>query len=153
MTVEPRVIVRRVWELIEPYLEAQGYELVELDFTGQGGNPVLRVFIDKPAGITLDDCAAVSQLLNPVLDEADPIAASYLLEVSSPGIDRPLRKPGDFERFAGEEVRLTTHAPLEGRSRFKGTLTGFSDGLIGLECDGKPVQIHVENLKRANLNR
>ncbi|MCC6143515.1 MAG: ribosome maturation factor RimP, partial [Candidatus Hydrogenedentes bacterium] len=145
--MEREEIVRSTWSLIEPHLAEQGYEVVELEYTRQGGTRVLRVFIDKDGGITLDDCAAVSQLLSPILDEADLIAESYMLEVSSPGIDRPLRKPADFDRFAGEEIRLQTYSPLEGRSRFKGVLKGIQGDLIVLDCDGRTFEIHLENLK------
>jgi ribosome maturation factor RimP len=151
--VERQEIVRSTWALLEPHLAEQGYEVVELEYVRQGGTSVLRLFIDKDGGITLDDCAAVSQLVSPILDEADLISASYMLEVSSPGIDRPLRKPVDFERFAGEEIRLQSYSPLEGRSRFKGILGGIRGDLIVLDCEGRTYEIHLENLKRANLNR
>lgn len=146
-------VVRRAWQELEPELAEQGYELVEVEYGQSGARPVLRLYIDKEGGITLDDCAEVSQYLSPVLDMRDFIADSYMLEVSSPGIDRPLRKPMDFRRYLGEPVRLQTWAPVQGRRNFKGTLAGFEDGLIQLESDQQEFTIHIENLKRAKLDR
>ncbi len=147
-------IVRRAWREFEPELQEQGYELIEVEYVGtQGGMHILRLYIDKSGGITLDDCTAVSQLLNPLLDAGDFIHENYFLEVSSPGIDRPLRKPQDFQKYVGEEVRVVTHSPTDGRKKFSGVLNGFVDGLIKLDCDGVCYEIHIENLKKANLNR
>lgn len=154
VAMEQREFIGRMWGLVEPELAEQGYELVELEMGQQGHTPVLRVFIDKEGGgITLDDCTEVTQLLDPVLDRADVMDNRYMLEVSSPGFDRPLRKAADFDRFKGESVKLRSLAPVEGRSRFKGVLTGFDDGLIQLDCDGQPWNIHIENLKSARLDR
>lgn len=147
-------VTRTAWRLFEPELAEQGYELVELEYAGGSGARVLRVFIDKEGGgITHDDCVAATQVLSPLLDIEDFIHEEYVLEVSSPGLDRPVRKPGDFARFAGQEIRLATHAPIEGRKRFTGVLEGFKDGLIGVVCEGRHYDIHIENLKKANLNR
>jgi ribosome maturation factor RimP len=96
---------------------------------------------------------AVSQVLSPVLDARDFLGSEYMLEVSSPGFDRPLRKPEHFVRFAGDPVKVVTHALVGGRSRFSGVLKGFEDGLILLDVDGEAVSIHIENLKKARLNR
>ena len=146
---------RRAWQHFEPELAEQGYELVEIEYVqGPGGAHVLRIFVDKAdGGITLDDCSAVAQLLGPMLDAGSFVDGKYLLEVSSPGFDRPLRKASDFERFAGEEVKLATRAPVAGRKRYRGVLQGMRDGLILLECDGAPHEIHIENLRKANLVR
>lgn len=152
--MQQRELITRAWQLLEPELAEQGYELVELELGRQGASPVLRVFIDKAGGgITLDDCAEVSQFLSPLLDKVDLIDERYMLEVSSPGIDRPLRKPSDFKRFEGEPIRLRSHAPVNGRSRFKGRLAGFEDGLIQVECEGTAWTVHIENLKSARLDR
>lgn len=146
-------LVRRFWSRFEDDIAEQGYELVEVEVAGQGGVRILRIYIDKPEGIGLEDCTAVSQLLNPLLDAEDFIADNYILEVSSPGFDRPLRKPSDFVRYAGEAVTVLTHSPIEGRKKFVGVLVGFEDGLIHVDCDGTRHEVHIENLRKANLNR
>ena len=148
-------IIRIVWRDFEPLLEQAGYELVEVELTGGlAGGQVLRFFVDKPgSGVTLDDCTTVSQLLNPHMDTGDLISDRYMLEVSSPGIDRPIRKPADFERFSGEKVCIVLHAPVLGRKKYRGILQGFQDGLIQMECDGEAFDVHLENLKKAKLDR
>jgi len=146
-------VVRRVWQLLEAPLESQGYELVEVEYGRHGRGGLLRLFVDKPDGITLDDCAAASRMAGALLDEADFIQGSYTLEVSSPGFERPLRKPADFERFAGERVKIRTHTLLAGRKKFSGVLLGLQDGLIAVDCDGKTYAIHIENLHKAHLDR
>ena len=147
-------IVLRTWELFEPHLRDQHYEMVEVEFVKQGRTKILRLYVDKAdGGITHDDCVAVSQLLSPMLDEDDYIAEDYMLEVSSPGLDRPVRKPHDFKRFVGEQLKLVAQTPSVGRKRYTGTLKGFEDGLIHMECDNETHQIHIENLKKANLIR
>lgn len=144
---------QKVWGHIEPHLLEQGYELIEVEYAQQSGQWALRVFIDQPEGITLDDCQAASQLLSPILDEAELVKGSYVLEVSSPGFDRPVRRPQDFEKYAGQRVKLKTVAPVSGRKRFTGVLKEFRDGLIVIECDGTPYNIHIDNLHKANLDR
>lgn len=151
--MDKKEVIRRVWQDFEPLLAEQGYELVEVEYGRQGGTLILRLFIDKETGISLDDCSAVSELLSPVLDAGDFVIGAYSLEVSSPGFDRPLRKPADFQRFSGEEIRLAALMPVDGRKHFRGLLQGYTDGLIALECDGKVYQIHIENLHKANLIR
>lgn len=145
--------VRRIWALLEPALAGHGFELVEVEYGQHGRRGLLRLFFDKPGGITLDECAEASRLAGFELDQADLIAGQYMLEVSSPGFDRPIRKPGDFARFAGERVTARTVTPIGGRRKFKGTLLGLTNDLVGLECEGKTVEIHVENLHKMNLDR
>lgn len=151
--VEDREVVRRIWEHLEPELADLGYELVEAEYGRHGSNNVLRLFIDKEGGITIDDCAEVSRALEPLLDVGDYVVGRYTLEVSSPGIERPLRKPSDFERFQGEPVKVQTLTPVQGRKRFKGTLIGYRDGLILFSDNGSEYAIHIENVKKARLDR
>lgn len=146
-------IVRKAWQELEPEIAEQGYELIEVQFGRHGRGSLLRLFIDKDGGVTLDDCANVSQVVSAVLDKTDFVEGSYMLEVSSPGFDRPLRKPKDFERFTGEAIKLKTHEPVEGRKQFSGTLQGFRDGLVLVDCQGTQYEIHVENIQKANLDR
>ena len=146
-------IVRQVWSVMEPELAAQGYELVEVELARGNRGLVLRLFIDKPGGVTLDDCQAVSHLVGALLDAGDYITEHYMLEISSPGFDRPIRKPADFARFVGERVKLTTEAPVSGRKRFSGVLRKFEDGLVTVECAETLYEVHIENLRKANLDR
>ena len=158
-------VIRLLWREIEPELLEQGYELVEVEYAGSGGGRILRVFVDKAEanreigvpgkdGVTLDDCQVVSELLGPLLDKGDFVNDRYTLEVSSPGLDRPVRKPVDFVRFSGERVRLVACEPVKGRKRFNGVLRGFNkDGMVLIECDGASYEVHIENLKKAHLVR
>jgi ribosome maturation factor RimP len=138
---------------LESQIAAAGFELIEVEFGRYGGSGLLRVFIDRPGGVTVDDCAAVSRVASALLDEDDFIESRYTLEVSSPGIARPLRRTKDFDRFMGEPIRLTTVTAIEGRKRFRGILRGIEDGLVGVEVDGTEYRIHVENVKQASLDR
>lgn len=152
--MESSQIVRQAWLVLEPQLAELGFELVEVEYAGSFGGRVLRIFMDKPdSGITLEDCSRAARVLSPVLDLEDFVPEEYTLEVSSPGIDRPVRKAADFMRFIGEEIQIVTHAPVEGRKRFHGKLSGFQDEMIEVECEGARFSIHLENLKKANLNR
>jgi ribosome maturation factor RimP len=149
-------IVAWVWSACGPQLDANGYELVEVELTNQFNQRVLRIFVDKPGhGFTLEDCTAATRLLNPVLDENEDLGDAYMLEVSSPGTDRPLRRPEHFARYAEKQVpvRIESLSPVDGRKKFKGTLTGFEDGVIRVECEGQAYAIGLDNLKRANIDR
>lgn len=149
----PQEVVPRAWQTIEPHLLEQGFELVELEFVAQGGRGILRLYVDRAGGVTIDDCVAVSQLLGPILDAAEIFSDSYVLEVSSPGFDRPVRKKADFERFAGERIVVRAVMPVQGRRKFKGVLKGFADGAVRVECDGVEYVIALKNIQRANLDR
>lgn len=146
-------IIQRIWRELEPHLEEQGYELVEVEFGQHGHRWILCLYVDRDGGITLDDCAAVSQLLNPLLDASDIVEGSYVLEVSSPGIARPVRKPGDFRRFTGENVKVRTHLPVNGRKKFSGVLASVAGDVITLDCQGLVYDICIDNIQRANLDR
>jgi ribosome maturation factor RimP len=138
----------RTEELIAPVVTGMGYELVDLQVSNRGG--LLRLFSDKPGGIGLEDCAAVSRQLTRVL-EVEGVEYDRL-EVSSPGLDRPLRKAQDFARFAGQKaaVRMRT-ADASGRRRFVGVLRGENDGRVSLELDGQTVALAIEDIDRARL--
>lgn len=126
-------------------------ELVDVEYVKEGADWVLRVFIDKPGGVEIDDCEAVSRNLSDRLDEADPIPGTYLLEVSSPGLERPLKRPEDFERFAGQLVRITTFAPVDGQKEWQGTLIGLVDGKVQVQTKRGTVQIPQDQLASARL--
>ncbi|KAB3536941.1 ribosome maturation factor RimP [Alkaliphilus pronyensis] len=119
-------------ELIQPIIKAESFELVDIEFKKEGPHRFLRVYIDKPGGITLDDCQRVSEELSNKLDELDPIPDNYYLEVSSPGIDRPLKKNSDFYKFKGELVEVKLYEPLDGQKTIEGELLGLEDNIIKL---------------------
>jgi ribosome maturation factor RimP len=140
--------------LVEPLLVREGYELVAIEVTGTGPRTILRLFIDKPGGVTLDDCASVSEAVDAMLDVEDPFESSYTLEVSSPGLDRPLRKPADYQRFAGKRAKLKTFGPVEGagsRKVFDGTLLGLEGELVRIVVDGTPFTVPLSSIAKANL--
>ena len=141
----------RLTALIEPAVEALGYELVGIEFVARGHHGLLRLYIDNEDGITLDDCEKVSHQVSGVLDVEDPIPGQYSLEVSSPGLDRPLFKAAHYERFAGHEVKLQSNAPVDGRRRFKGILQGIRDNEVVIEVDGKEVRLPLESIEKARL--
>jgi ribosome maturation factor RimP len=140
--------LRRV---LEPGVKALGFELVDVELAGQGRRSTLRVYIDSPRGVTVDDCAKVSRQLSAILDVEDPIPGSYALEVSSPGLDRPLVTPEDFRRFRGEEVKLRTADAVNGRRNFKGRLVEAGDDGIVIEVDGQRFELAYSGIERARL--
>lgn len=147
-------IEARVRELAEPLVEAEGMELVDVEYLRQGGRWLLRLTIDKPGGITLDDCELVSRQVERVLDVEDPIDAAYSLEVSSPGIERPLKKLSDFERFVGRLASIRTRRGLgqPPRKNFKGRLLGLGEtGIIRIDVDGRVHEVPFDEVVKANL--
>ena len=137
--------------LIEPTIERLGYELTDLEvrLSGQGG--LLRLTIDKPDGIDLDDCEKVSHAVSALLDVEDPVAGNYNLEVSSPGLDRKLTKVEHFQRFEGETLKVTMRFPIEGRRRFRGTLVSSNDENIVVEVDGESHSLPLTMIDTARL--
>jgi ribosome maturation factor RimP len=135
-----------VVKLVETTVNGLGYELVDMERSGRG---MLRVFIDKPGGITVDDCQVVSNQLTRLflVENVD----YDRLEVSSPGLDRPLKKEADFKRFTGEKAQLKLRMPLAGRKNFVGVIGVVSDGILQLNVDGNPVAIELSNLDKARL--
>jgi len=138
--------------LIVPALEAMGYRVVRVVFTG-GRRPTLQVMAERhdEAAMTVDDCATVSHTISAILDVADPIDAAYDLEVSSPGIDRPLVRPEDYERFAGFEAKLELSAPHEGRRRFRGRLCGREGDAVKLDLGDSQVLLPLTAIAKARL--
>ena len=138
-------------KLLEPTIGRLGYELTDLEVRlgGQGGH--LRLTIDKPEGIDLDDCEAVSHAVSALLDVEDPLPGNYNLEVSSPGLDRKLTKVEHFQRFKGETLKITTRFPIEGRRRFRGTLVSSDDENIVVEVDGESHSLPLTMIDTARL--
>lgn len=138
-------------ELLVPEVEAMGYELVELDAPAPGGSGTLRIYIDGENGIGLEDCERVSHRVSGVLDVEDPIHAHYILEVSSPGLDRPLRTAQHFRSQAGKLVKLVLTAGRPGRRRYKGTIVGVDDGIVEIEVDGERIFLALSDIESARL--
>jgi ribosome maturation factor RimP len=141
----------RLLDLLLPEVEALGYELVELDPPAAGGSGTLRIYIDHEDGIGLDDCERVSHRISGVLDVEDPIPGQYLLEVSSPGLDRPLRTEEHFRRQAGKLVKIVLAAGRPGRRRYKGKVLGASDGVVEIEVDDERVSLPLSDVESARL--
>jgi len=150
-----------LWTLAEPYVRDAGFDLIEVQFAREQRGAVLRLFIDRPPGsakdqrdqtlIGVDDCERVSRDVSAALDVADNISHTYLLEVSSPGLDRPLRRERDFARFVGESARLRLEAGVEGRRNFSGTIQAAKDGRVEIACDGRSYELPIDDIVRANL--
>jgi len=135
---ESRSVVDRVSETVSPILWTLGLELADVVCVGQGSRSVVRVFIDKPEGVTLDDCERAHKALGPALDVADPFPHAYTLEVSSPGLDRPFKRIQDYRRAIGKRVTLKLREPLAGQWRLVGTLTRVTDDSVTLEVNEPP---------------
>ncbi|MCJ7615324.1 MAG: ribosome maturation factor RimP [Desulfobacterales bacterium] len=143
--------IAQVKDLTEPLCEAQGMELVHIEYRGESRGFILRIYIDKPGGITLDDCVFINRQLNDILDLHFDSSDSYSLEVSSPGPDRPLSKKLDFEKFRGKVARIKTIAPINGQKNFKGVLLNISEETINISLDDKTVAIPFKEVKSARL--
>lgn len=141
----------QIEKLIEAPIESLGYELVGVEYMQGGQAPVLRIYIDAEQGISIEDCERVSHQVSGVLDVEDPIKQAYQLEVSSPGFDRPLFKPKDFERFIGAQAKISLKLPVAGRRNFTGQLQGFEQGEILIEVDGEVYALPLAKLAKARL--
>lgn len=129
----------QVEDLVLPILEEKSFDLVDVEFLKEGKNWYLRVYIDKPGGISIDDCQDVSQELSDELDRLDPIKQSYILEVSSPGLDRPLKRDKDYERYKGTEVEVKLYKPVDGKKVFEGELVGLINDRITIKQSDEQV--------------
>lgn len=137
-------------ELLEPPLRAMGYELVDLEVRA-GGKGLLRIYIDQADGVDVGDCERVSRQIGAFLDVEEPMPGSYTLEVSSPGLDRPLRTVAHFQRFAGHEAKLRLVGPIEGRRNFKGRLRGVENDDVMIEVDGQIWNLPLADVAAAHL--
>jgi len=140
-----------VQKLVAPVVESLGYELVGVEYLPQGGHGLLRVYIDTEAGVTLDDCQRLSHQLSGVLDVEDVIKGRYHLEISSPGLDRPLFAAEHFQRFAGRQVNVRLVAPINGRRKVRGVLQGMKDDEVVLDVDGEVISVPLSAIDKANL--
>jgi ribosome maturation factor RimP len=147
-------ILEKVRQLAAPLAAQEGLELIDVEIGGGGGRQTLRLFIDKAGGVSLDDCTSVSRAVSTALDVEDPLQGAYDLEVSSPGLDRPLRTPEHFEQFQGSKVRVKTFGPVpecENRKTFVGILKGYGDGAVVVDVDGKEFRIPHAQISKANV--
>lgn len=137
--------------LLEPTVERLGYELSDLELRIGGRDGVVRVFIDKPEGVGLADCETVSRQISAVLDVEDPVPGHYVLEVSSPGLDRKLTKPAHFQRFVDRDVKVKVRFPVDGRRNFRGKLMAASEESIEVEVDGQSYSLPMATIESARL--
>lgn len=140
-----------VEELVQPFLDENGFELVDIEYVKEGGNWFLRVYVDKEGGIDIDDCGRISEYLSAKLDEKDPIPSAYFLEVSSPGAERPLKKTQDYRKAVGEHVFVTTYEPVDGLKEFEGKLISFDEQTVVIEIGKKRHVIPFAKVASARL--
>lgn len=143
--------VAKVRDLIEPTVQALELELWGIEHASQGKFSVLRIFIESEAGITIEDCEKVSRQVSAILDVEDPIAGEYTLEVSSPGLDRPLFTLDQFAQFEGAEVNVRLRSPIEGRRKFKGVIAEVSDDSVSVLVDNQTVALPFAEIEKANV--
>ncbi|MBI5063739.1 MAG: ribosome maturation factor RimP [Desulfatitalea sp.] len=144
-------MVAKVWRLAEPLCLSEGLEPVHVEYQREPAGRTLRIYLDKPGGVTLDDCVNISRQLGDLLDVGLETEASYRMEVSSPGIQRPLGRLGDFERFKGRRAKVRTAQALEGRKNFTGTLQGLSGLSVLLMVDNQTLSIAFTDIVKAHL--
>ena len=138
-------------EALEPTALEMGVEIVMLEVVGARKSPTIRVYIDTDHGVGFDELSSAQAWINDIMDEIDPFPGAYTLEVSSPGIDRPLRTMDHFRRFVGEKAVVKTTGPIEGRSTFTGVIVSAEGDVVRMDCEGDVYEIPFESLKRANL--
>jgi len=151
LTANEELIRAHVKDIAEPLCEAEGMELVHLEFHREPSGRTLRLFIDKPGGVRLDDCVAISRQLSDLLDVSLAIEGAYNLEVSSPGINRPLTKLTDFDRFQGKQAKIKLTHAIEGRRNFQGVVLGTEREMITLQVDNQTVVIDYNDIAKAQL--
>jgi len=144
-------IAEQVANLVGPALEDMDFELVDVEYLSRHGKWVLRLYIDKEGGVTLDDCARVSREFGDLIDVKDIVIHKYVLEVSSPGLDRPLKKEKDLERAVGKKIKVKTVGPVKGRRNYTGYLRNFQKGILFMELESGPVELPWKEVDKANL--
>ena len=151
MAMRTNSIIEGVAELIEPSLDAMGFELVDVEYLSHQGRWILRIYIDKEGGVTIDDCAMVSRELGDLIDVKEMIAHEYVLEVSSPGLNRPLTKEKHLIGAVGKKIKVKMAKPVEGRRNFSGRLSDFRDETLYIEMDRGTVALPWPEVEKANL--
>ena len=149
MKFEP--LIQEVSKTIEPILRSQGLELIDVEYNREAQGWVLRIYLDREGGITVEDCAEASRELGAILEVRDLIPNRYVLEVSSPGVTRPLKRPEDFNKYQNRSVKIKLFMPLEGRRNFKGKLLGLKEDKVCVESERRIYEIPMQNIAKANL--
>jgi len=144
-------IVQDVASLVEPVAEDLGLELVDVEYVTERGRWILRIYIDKPGGVNVEDCALLSNEVGDLLDVKDVITGAYVLEVSSPGLNRPLRKEKDFLWAIGKKIKAKTKTPINGRRNFTGLLEDYKNGIVSIRVEQGVVDLALKDLEKANL--
>ena len=145
-------ITDKVTAIAKPIVEEEGCSLWDVEYVREAGSWYLRIYIDKVGGVDIEDCERISRRLDPVLDEADPIPDSYVFEVGSAGIERELKRPGDFEAFLGSDVEVRLYQPLNGQKSFVGTLVGYDNGTTTIEIGGKTLSFNKTQTAQVRLH-
>jgi ribosome maturation factor RimP len=145
------MITGQVTDLIEPILHEMDFELVDVDYLSEHGKWVLRIYIDRAGGVTIDDCARISGELGDLIDIKDIVRHEYVLEVSSPGLNRPLKNEADFARVIGKKVKVKMRMPVNGRRNFSGYLKDVRDHIIYIEDEGELITLSWPEIDKANL--
>jgi ribosome maturation factor RimP len=151
MSVAYGTISGRITALVEPVLDEMGFELVDVEYLGAEGRRVLRIYMDRPGGVSLDDCARVSREISVLIDVKDFVPGSYVLEVSSPGLNRRLKKEKDFVWAMGKKVKVRMKAPLEGRRNFTGRLEDMEEGMIVVAEDQGRTELLIQDIEKATV--
>ena len=145
-------VKEEIERIVLSILKEEGMELVDIEYKMGRGRDILRLYIDKPGGVKMDDCERVSKKIDPILERSDIIRGHYLLEVSSPGLNRPLKKEEDFKRFKGRLIKVKTFSPIDNQKTFMGTLKDYKEERVVLETkEDKIIEIPVKNIAKANL--
>ena len=144
-------ITETVRQFAEPVVHAHGCSLWDVEYVREGADWFLRLYIDKPGGVDINDCEAISRAVDPILDEKDPIPDSYSFEVCSAGLERVLKRPGDFEQFLGSTVLVRLYKPVDGRKEVVGTLTGYEDGAVTVTVNDRPVRFEKNEVALVRL--
>ncbi len=150
--MDAQAVDEKIRAIAAPAIAAAGVELVDVEIFGQAKRLVVRVTIDRPEGVGVEDCARFSRHLSDLLDVHDVIEPSYVLEVSSPGLDRPLKKPSDFKWAVGKRVKVTTRRPIDGENVFTGLLADFEDETVTLDIEGETVKLAISEVAKARLD-
>lgn len=152
MAGEKKSVAEKVFEIVSPIAKEQNLEIWDIKYLKEGASYFLRIFIDKPEGITIDDCEEFSRAIDEPLDLADPISEAYFLEVSSPGLNRELSKDEHFKAFIGEEIIVKLYKAIDKKKELIGKLLGFENGELTIEYNGQPFKINKKEISKINLN-